>query len=214
MSVVRKMTCLVAGLGAVALVYGAHVEAAESEFDGSKFTCLQYTNGLGENSAGKMQSNLARLWIQGYLAGYAKAQGKLEFSAEQSDETNFLNVMLSRCREFPQNAILTVSMQSLAPDVKKLPQSTGTDFTPVNYSCAQHADAKGGAAADAVKADLAEMWAFAFIQGFKNVGAPNMEIPLENKGALVGAVTKNCANMRDLPFMDLTALVAEKVKLN
>ncbi len=212
MSVVRKITCLVAG--ALMLAFGAHVAAAaDGEFSGGQFTCLQYTNGLGANASGKMQSNLARLWMLGYLAGYAKAQGKLEWSDDKADEQKLSDLILTRCREFPQNAILAVSMQSLVNDAKKIPKATGTDFSPGDYTCGQHVDAKAGAAADTVKADLADLWAFAFIQGFKNVGAPDMEISADNKPQLTGVIAKTCGNNRAVPFMDLTALVAEKVKL-
>ena len=218
MSVLRKLSCLAAGIGALMfvtpmIVTGAHAADGGGEFSGASFTCLQYTNGLGDNASGKMQTSLAQLWMLGYLAGYYKGQGKLEMSDNANDVTKLTNLMASRCKEFPQGSILGVSMQSLASEPHKIPKTTGTEFSPGTYTCGQHVDAKAGAAADANKADLGEMWAFAFIQGFKNVAAPNMAIGLENKPQLLGVINKACGSNRDTLYMDLTALVAEKVKL-
>jgi len=87
------------------------------------------------------------------------------------------------------------------------------DFTPEGYTCGQHVDAKGGSAGDANKADLADLWAFAFIQGYKNLASPDMEIPMDSKPALIGAIDQNCAKNRDFGYMDLAAAVANAVKL-
>src|SRR5438128_1128781 len=69
------------------MMHGSVVQAADKndsggngEFDGANFTCLNYTNGLGENASNKMQSMLGNLWMQGYLAGYYKAKNMLEIS--------------------------------------------------------------------------------------------------------------------------------------
>ena len=66
----------------------------------------------------------------------------------------------------------------------------------------------------AAKADIAELWGFAFIQGYKSVSQPDLEIPMTVKPQLLGAVQRSCGNNKATLFMDLTALVAEKVKLN
>ena len=81
-------------------------------------------------------------------------------------------------------------------------------------TCGDFVDAKGGAANAAAKADLAELWGFGFIQGYKNVAQADMEIPIAVKPQLLGAVQRSCGNNRATLFMDLTALVADKVKLN
>ena len=81
---------------------GKSAPAGNGEFDGSAFSCLNYTNGLGDNASTKAQSMLARLWMQGYLAGYYKGQGKLEMSAEKGDEDKLASLMLQKCREYPQ----------------------------------------------------------------------------------------------------------------
>lgn len=198
---------------ALALGLAGTAQAQQGEFDGSAFTCLQYTNGQGENSSGKAQAGLAKIWITGYLSGYYKAKGNLEIVDDAEAGTKLQSSILSKCREYPQTSILTVSMQAIGSDARKLPAMAATDFNPQSYTCGNHVDAKGGSAADGMKADLAELWAFAFIQGFKNVVQPNMVIPMENKPMLTGAIASNCAKNRDTTYFDLTALVADKVKL-
>ncbi|MEQ9449405.1 MAG: hypothetical protein RLN70_10960, partial [Rhodospirillaceae bacterium] len=179
----------------------------------ASFTCLEYTNGLGENSSGRVQSQLARLWMLGYLAGYQNANGNLQLTDDQAEGEAVINLMLQTCREYPQSSLLGVSLQALAPVPNKIPNAPTMEFTPAGYTCGDHVDAKGGTASDANKADLADLWAFAFIQGYKNVSQPNMQIPIENKPALTGAIAKNCTNNREMAFMDLTALVSKAVKL-
>lgn len=211
MSGLRKLVCLVAGLGAMACIAGA--QAAEGEFDGGTFTCLSYTNGLGDSSAGKMQSNLAHLWVFGYLAGYYRGQGKLEMTDDPADVKIVDDLLAQKCGEVPQASILAVSQQTIAAEPHKLPKVVTREFSPATYTCGQHLDAKAGAAAAVNGADLAELWAFAFIQGFKNVGLPDMAINPENRAPLVGAMNKVCGGNRDKLYLDYAALVAEKVKI-
>lgn len=214
MSVLWKLVCLVAGVGALMMAAGAQAaDTGNGEFSGGTFTCLQFSNGLGDNASGKMQSNLARLWMLGYLAGYYKVQGKLEMSEEPGDVRKLDDLIVQKCKEFPQATIFAVSAQMLATESHKLPKNVTSDFSPGTYTCGQHVDAKGGVASDANKADLAEMWAFAFIQGAKNVASPNMEIRAENKPQLIAVMNKACGNARDTLYADLAALVAEKVKI-
>ena len=204
---------IVIGCAVMAVGLSTAAVAQKGEFDGSAFTCLQYTNGQGENSSGKAQAGLAKIWMTGYLAGYYKAKGNLEIVDDKAADEKLASSILSKCREYPQTSILTVSMQALGSDARKIPAMVTADFNPQSYTCGNHVDAKGGSAAEGMKADLAELWAFAFIQGFKNVAQPDMVIPMENKPVLTGAITKNCEKNRETPYFDLTALVADKVKL-
>jgi hypothetical protein len=183
------------------------------EFDGASFTCLNYTNGLGENATNKSQSILAHLWMQGYIAGFYKAKGTLELSDDKADQQILESLMLQRCRDYPGATILTVVQQAIAVAPHKVPARTIVDFNLNTYTCGQQLDAHSGSAGDASKADLADMWSFAFIQGYKNATAPDMVIGLENKPALVGAIAKYCAANRDVPLQNAAALVAEKVKM-
>ncbi|MBY0511353.1 MAG: hypothetical protein K2P94_14525 [Rhodospirillaceae bacterium] len=205
----RKLTCLAAGVGALMTVASAQA----AEFTGGSFSCLEFTNGMGQNASGRVQSVLARQWILGYLAGYYRTQGKIEYTEDAGDIDKLDTLMVQKCKEFPQATIFAMSAQMLANEPRKLPKNVTADFSPAAYTCGQHVDARNGAAGDANRADLAENWAFAFIQGAKNVATPNMEIRAENKPQLIGVMNKACGNARDTLYGDLAALVAEKVKL-
>ncbi len=215
MSFVRKLACLAAGIGAMMVVaVGAHAGQAATGFSGGTFSCLEYTNGLGDASAGKMQSNIARIWIQGYLSGYYTGKKTYETTDDAAEAQALDDLVISKCKELPQASILTVALQAIAIAPHKIPSKVaGVDLTPGTYTCGQHLDAKGGPAAAANAADLTEMWAFAFIQGYKNVGLPDMEIKPEFKEVLINALNKVCGGARDKLYMDYTALVAEKVKI-
>ncbi len=210
MSVMKK---IVAGVAmAAAMAFGASAAHAQgAEFDGTSFSCLQYTSASAENSSTKAQSGLAKMWIAGYLSGFHKAQGKLDASGDAKAADALNSDLASKCKEFPSATIWAVAAK-LAESNRKLPIVQETIDTGA-YTCAMHADAKAGSAADMMKADLADLWAFAFIQGFKNFTDKEMVINLENKPMLTGAVTRNCGKMRDKTFIDLTAMVAQAVKL-
>ncbi len=209
MRFLKTVAAAVAGLAMLA----APAVAADVEFTGSKFTCLEYTNGLGENASGKLQSVIARVWMHGYLSGFYKASQKLNLSDEAAAAEAFDNTLLQTCREYAGNDLLGVSLQVLAKADRQLPAKAGADFSPVGYTCEQHTKAKQGAAADANRADIAELWAFAFIQGFKNLNQPELEVPVDSKAQLVGAINNVCLKNAGLQYMDIAALVSEKVKL-
>ena len=217
MSILKSIAALAAGLGLMVAAAGANAAAAPAgsgEFTPSKMTCLEYTNGLGENSSGKMQSEISRIWTMGYVAGFYKASKTLEFTEDAVEGAKIADLMLQRCRDSPQASILVVAMKALASEPHKLPTAVTGDFVPSKFTCGEFVDAKGGASNAAAKADLAELWGFGFIQGYKNVAQADMEIPINVKPQLLGAVARSCANNKATLFMDLTALVAEKVKLN
>ena len=213
MSVIRNAACV--ALAMLLLVAGSQVANAQGqgEFNSSTFTCLEYTNGLGAGASGRVQSQLGHLWMLGYMAGFYNASGNLELSGDAADNDRISNLMLQTCREFPQSSILVISMQALTTGNNKVPSTPTMDFTPEGYTCGQHVDARSGSASDANKADLADLWAFAFIQGYKNLASPDMEIDIENKASLIGAIDQNCAKNRDFGYLDLAAAVANAVKL-
>lgn len=209
MNFLKTLAAAIAGLSMLA----APTFAADVEFTGSKFTCLEYTNGLGENSSGKLQSVIARVWIHGYLAGFNKASQKLAFSEDAAAGEAFDNNLLQTCREWAARDILGVSLSVLAKTERQMPAKAGADFSPIGYTCEMHTKAKAGGAGDANRADIAELWAFAFIQGYKNLAQPDLEVPVESKAQLVGAINNVCVKNAALPYMDIAALVSEKVKL-
>ncbi len=208
----RKLVCLVV-LAAMMLGGAARVSAAD--FSGGTFTCLDYTNGLGENSAGRMSSNLARLWMYGFLAGYYKTQGKLEMSTDDAADMQALDsTFVATCSTYPTNSIFAVVAKAIAVQPHKMPNAIARDFTPTTYTCGQHLDGKNGAAAAANKADLAEFWAFGFVQGYKNVNFPDFEIGAEFRPAITKSLLNACADRRDQLIMDVAAQVADKVKID
>jgi hypothetical protein len=215
MTLFKSIAGITAGLSLMVFAAAANAAAPVSaEFTPSKMTCLEYTNGLGENSSGRMQSEISRIWTLGYVSGFYKASNTLEMTDDAAEAAKLGDLMLQRCRDSPQASILVVAMKALAIEPHKVPKVVTGDFSPATFTCGQYVDAKAGASNSAAQADLAELWAFGFIQGYKNVGQADMEIPATVKPQLLGAVARSCGNNRATLFMDLTALVAEKVKLN
>ena len=217
MTIFRSIVGIAAGLSLMVFATGANAAAAKpptAEFTPSKMTCLEYTNGLGENSSGKMQSEVSRIWTLGYVAGFYKASNTLEMTDDAAEAAKLGDLMLQRCRDSPQASILVVAMKALVIEPHKVPKIVTGEFNPSTFTCGQYVDAKAGASNSAAQADLAELWGFGFIQGYKNVAQADMEIPATVKPQLLGAVARSCGNNRNTLFMDLTALVAEKVKLN
>ena len=210
MTALRKLVCLAA---LAAVMWGGTARAAD--FSGGTFTCLDYTNGLGENSAGRMSSNLARLWMYGFLTGYYKAKGTLEMSTDDAADAQALDaVIIQACKVYPTNSIFVVLSKGIAADPRKMPNAVARDFTPTSYTCGQHLDGKNGAAAAANKADLAEFWAFGFVQGYKNVSVPDFEIGAEFRVPITNSLLKGCASERDELLMGLAGRVADRVKIN
>lgn len=210
MILIRTLVCL----AALSLLSAPGARAAQGGFSGGTFSCLEFTNGLGDKAAGRIQSSIARLWVQGYLTGFFKGKGTLAFTEDPAEMLLVDELFVQKCKEVPAAPILTVALQVLAAQSLKLPQIAAGDFKPGTYTCGQHLDAKNGPASKANAADLAEMWAFAFIQGFKNVTQPDVEIKPEFRDALVGALNKACGGSnREKLFLDQSAQVAERVKI-
>lgn len=182
---------------------GAEAAATAREFSGVEFRCSALVDGPGVG----YHSALARLWAHGYLAGYAKA-GKA--SALTGDEQALGQALRTSCAARPETFLFTLAGGDLAKSPPAMSE-TAAAFPAGTYQCRDYTAARGGGATD--QADFAELWAFAFIQGFKNAAQPGLEIPFETKAQLIGALSGACAKNPDTGFLDLTALVAEKVKL-
>ena len=172
-----------------------------ADFSAAEFRCIA----LADDSGAGSQSALAQLWTQGYLAGTYKAQNKLIFADNPADAG-----LADVCRTYPQSFLAAAVGRELAKTPRELPASTAA-FSPAAYTCASYVAARNGA--NPAETDVADLWGFAFIQGFKTVGQPNMEIPFDTKPRLLGAVASVCAKNADMRFLDATALVASKVKL-
>jgi hypothetical protein len=210
MSVTTKILSGVA-LAAALVIGASSAQAQGAEFDGTNFSCLQYTSATAENSSTKAQSGLAKLWVAGYLSGFYKAQGKLDVTGDTASADKLNSDLAAKCKEFPSATIWALSAKLAEADRKMPVKQENLDVS--TYTCAMHTDAKAGSAADMMKSELADLWAFAFIQGFKNFTDKEMVINMENKPLLTGAVARTCGRMRDKNFLELTAMVAQAVKL-
>ncbi len=202
-----------AAVAATMLLGAASANAQGAEFDGTSFTCLQYTSSLAENSSTKAQAGLAKLWVMGYLAGHSKAANKIQVVEDAKAGDAIYATLAAKCKEFPAFTVWAVARDALANEPRKIPKMASESLDLNTYTCAAHADSKSGSAAEMMKSDLADLWAFAFIQGFKNFTDKDMVINMENRPMLTGAVSRNCTKMRDKTFLELTGMVAQAVKL-
>ena len=184
-----------------------------SEFDGAMFTCLNYINSASENATNNVRATFARLWIEGNLAGYYKAQDKLIFSDDVADRQALRDTFYESCAKFPSVSVQTVGLQGMSRAEMKLPRKLIGDIEIDSYTCGQHIEGKSGDAAGTVRADIAEMWAFAFIQGYNAARNSEVIIPSENKPTLMSAILKNCNDNKEMMFLTLTSNIAQKVKI-
>jgi hypothetical protein len=201
-------------LGAAAMALGLGLSSAQAQtgdFDPANMRCLDFVNGQGDGATNKGRADLARIWIMGYMAGNYTGREKLEWTDESDAEEKAIGAVLSKCRENPEVTLLTVSEFVSSDRRRDLPNTLSNDFNPQTYMCGDYADGREGAAADVLKADLADVWAFAFVQGYVNTDDPDLMIPVENKPAITGAIAGNCAKNREFSFFNLTAAVAPMV---
>lgn len=182
---------------------GADDAATARNFSAVEFRCQAFSDspGLAAHSA------LARLWAHGYLAGHGKAKSALSFT--DAGEDSIATALKAACQAKPAAFLFEVSGQDLTKTSAPLPSKTAA-FPAATYACKDYVAAH---AENAPQADFADLWGIAFIQGLKNVAQPGMEIPFDVRGQLMGAVANACTKNPEVKFVDLTALVAEKVKL-
>lgn len=187
--------------------------AAENpDFDASKFLCLNYTSGLAPNSTSRAATIMARIWVFGFLDGYYETTEKLERSDDPADVQKLDDAIVAGCKNNPGASVYAIAVQGLTADVFKLPTTIAAGLS-VAYTCGEHLEAKESAA---VKADLAELWAFGLVEGAKAVANPELRIPIESKALIMDAVNRSCgnANNKGKAYRDLVGAVTEKVKLN
>ncbi len=213
-NVMSAMKKILSGVALVAsFAFGATTTQAQGvEFDGTNFTCLQYTSSMADNSSTKAQSGLAKTWVMGYLAGLYKASNTLQVVDDAKAGESIASALATKCKEVPQASIWAVA-KFLAESPRKIPKMASDSLDLNAYTCANHTAAKAGSASEMMRADLSDLWAFAFIQGFKNFADKDMVITIENKPVLTGAVSRNCTKMADKTFLELTGMVAQAVKL-
>lgn len=181
-----------------------NITTTVQNFSGSEYRC----RALGNPGGSPVQNALAGYWTHGYLAGADKAQNKLAFAAQANDSVE--TALRDVCSTYPDAFLLAVANRELAKTTRELSPTTSV-FSPVSYTCGDYVAARNGT--NTIDSDFADLWAFAFIQGFKGVGQPDLEIPFAARGQLLGALAGACARTPTTSLLDLTAQVAEKVKL-
>ena len=202
-------------LGAAAVVLGLGLGAAQAQdgdFNPANMRCLDFVNGQGDSATNKGKADLARIWIMGYMTGNYSGRERLEFVDDSDAEDKAIRAILSKCRKNREVTLLTVSEYVTSDRKRDMPNTLSNEFNPNTYMCGDYADGRQGSAADLLKADLADVWAFAFVQGFVNTEDPDLLIPVENKSAITGAIASSCAKNRETSYFDLTAAVAPMVK--
>lgn len=175
------------------------------DFSASEFKCAALRDGDGVTP----HAALARLWTHGFLAGRFKAADALTFAPSGGENT--LDPALDAvCEGHPYALLVTAARQELARTPRPLPAATPA-FPLDGATCRSFTDARK--ARDKGPADLAGLWAFAYIQGYKSVSQPEMEIPHDSRPRLLEAVAGVCAKSPDLSFADVTGAVAARVRI-
>lgn len=172
-------------------------------FSASEFKCAGLLSGQGVTT----QSAIAQTWTHGYLAGRFKAAGSLTFSAAPPGDDPAL---AETCAKYPLAFLLTAASQELAKTPRDLPASP-LGATLEGYTCNQFAESRK--ARDKDPGELIGLWTFAYIQGYKNVSQPEMEIPFDARTRLLDAMGTACAKFPERNFLELTSAVAAKVTI-
>lgn len=194
------------------LLKRADAGATARTFSAAEFKCAGLIAGKGVTT----QSALAELWTHGYLAGRFQAGNALSFGGD--GDGGLASALAETCAQYPLAFLLTAASQELARTPRPLPVSTPA-FPLATYTCKDFTDARKAANKDTTKdttkdqADLIGLWAFGFIQGYKNVSQPEMEIPYDTRPRLLDAMAGVCAKSPALGFVDLTSAVAAKVRI-
>jgi len=178
-------------------------DAAEvaRNFSGVEFRCHALATGT------TVQPALARMWAHGYVAGYYKALDKLKL--DDSAGSSFDLALIDACKTYDKALLITVSSQALVKTLRDMPPATA-GFSPGSFTCKTYTSAQSGKSPEGAFAD---MWAMAFIQGYKNAGQPGMEIPFDARPQILGALASACARNPDVGFLEITGALANKMKL-
>jgi peptidylprolyl isomerase len=170
-------------------------------FSGVEFRCSALATGTS------VQPSLARLWAHGYVAGYYKALDKLKLS--DGAGSSFDLALIDACMTYDKALLITVSSQSLVKSLRDMPPTTA-GFAPGSFTCKTYSSALSAKTPEAAFADL---WAMAFIQGYKNAAQPGLEIPFDARPQILGALGSACARNPDVGFLEITGALANKMKL-
>lgn len=188
---------------AATLLKRSDAPATARAFSATEFKCAGLLAGNGVTT----QSALAQYWTHGYLAGRFTASNTLTFAPETADDVPQL---AEACAAHPLAYLITIASQELSKTPRPLPASTSV-FPLETYTCKAFADSRKDSNKD--QADMVGLWAFAYIQGYKNVSQPEMEIPFDARPRLLDAMAAACTKLPDTKLIDLAAALAAKVRI-
>lgn len=174
--------------------------AAVKDFSAGEFRCLAF-----DRPGGREQAAVAPLWAHGYLSGAYAAQGKLALLGKDDTLTPAVR---AACAAAPQTLLLALAKSDFAKAPRELPDAMPS-FAPAAFTCRMYA----GARADKTLTDFADLWALAFVQGYKNFGQPDEEISHESRPVLLKAIAAACTKNPEIGFAALMSAVAAKVKI-
>lgn len=178
----------------------ADAAAGAQDFSAGEFRCLAF-----DRPGGRDQAAVAPLWAHGYLSGAYAAQGK---RTPAGNDDLLTPALRTACAAAPQALLLAVAKNDLARTPRELPAAMPS-FPAAALTCRMYA----GARADKTLTGFADLWALAFIQGYKNVAQPDVEISYESRPVLLKAIAAACVKNPEIGFAGLMSAVAAKVKI-
>jgi len=182
-----------------ALLKRADAALAAREFSGAEMKCAGLIHGAGVTP----HAALAPIWMHAYLAGRFAATGRLTIG---SADTSVDGALEKSCTTYPLAPLQAVAVQDLGKDPIPLPPATAL-FSTADYTCGNFAAARKN------KDDLVALWAFGFIQGYKNVGQPELEIAFDSRPRLLDAIAAACTKFPTRNFLELMSAIGAKVTI-
>ena len=178
-------------------------EAGEEarEFSATEFRCGALTRGA------TVQAVLAQVWAHGFIAGRMKAENRVQVAGSDGAFDTALN---ASCTQNPTNMILVVAGRDLAKSVTQLPAATPVVALD-SYTCKDYVSARK--ASDKTQAAFVDLWVFAVVQGFKNIGQSKVDIAFKDRAKIATALENICAKNPNSSFLDYATAVASKVTI-
>jgi peptidylprolyl isomerase len=174
---------------------------AAREFSATEFRCGALVRG------GTVQAVLAQLWTHGFIAGRMKAENRVNVAGgSQAFEAALTTV----CTNNPVDMVIKVAGRELVKSVKQLPAATSA-MALDRYTCKDYVSARK--APDKTRVELVDLWMFAVVQGYKNIGETKVDIAFKDRAKIMTALEAVCAKNPTASFLDYATAVASKVTI-
>ncbi len=174
---------------------------AAREFSATEFRCGALARG------GTVQAALAQLWTHGFIAGRMKAENRVSVAGGSEA---FEAALTTVCTQNPVDMVLKVAGRELVKSVKQLPAATSA-MALDRYTCKDYVSARK--APDKSRAELVDLWMFAVVQGYKNIGETKVDIAFKDRAKIMTALEAVCAKNPTASFLDYATAVASKVTI-